>query len=405
MKMKRWIGLALTLVMAITMFAGTTSAASISTDIKVKLNGEWVIFPSPPVLLNGKTFVEFRTLFTKLGYSIDYNATTKTINAKSASRSIQMTPTGTSALVDGAKVPVNGEMKLLNGRTMVGVRFIATLSDKNVDWDGAKKTVTITDKGPTAAQQAELFAVLNGLATAEDKQDADAFMALIHSQMPLKKQLEANIRAQYAKLHTQTIYKEMSIDTYSSTEAVVYTLEQNKKISGDGFFPESEYEMYYTLRKDTNGKWAVYDIELDSTRVIDEDGMWAQEITVPDADKTALLGAVNAQVAAMNAKDLAAYKATLDPNDDGFDDDADTLEQIFSDDTFIFKATVDRTAIVELSDDSATVLVSFQYEFGPNDEEPMKYAAVSEYQLVKQDGKWLITPGSNENELISDDLE
>ncbi|RAP75918.1 stalk domain-containing protein [Paenibacillus montanisoli] len=45
-----------------------------------------------------------------------------------------MKPTGTNALVDGKSVPVNGEMKLINGHTMVGVRFIATLSNKTVNW-------------------------------------------------------------------------------------------------------------------------------------------------------------------------------------------------------------------------------------------------------------------------------
>ncbi|MFC4812764.1 stalk domain-containing protein [Paenibacillus sp. GCM10023250] len=406
--MKRWVGLALSLMIALAAFAGTASAASAPADIKVKLNGEWVIFPAPPVLMNGKTFVEFRTLFTKLGYSIDYNAKTKTIKAKSDVRTIQMTPTGTTVLVDGGKVPVNGEMKLLNGRTMVGVRFIAALSDKDVAWDGAKKIVTIADKKPTAAQQEEAFAVVKGLAAAEDKQDADAYMALFHSQSPLKDALSANIREQFSKIRSKTEFVDMALDSYTPSEAVVYTVEDATKISGDGFFPDMEYEVYYTLHREANGKWAIYLVEWDSSTVLDENSLWAQEIQAPDADKTALIALVNAQAAAINAGDIGAYKATLLPGDsEGIEDDAGEVEGLITDPDYALKAAVTRTAVVELGADRALVLVAFRYEMTAKDgsaDDNFAVKTVTLYGMEKKDGKWYVTPGSNANELSFDTI-
>ncbi|MBM7565116.1 stalk domain-containing protein [Paenibacillus sacheonensis] len=404
--MKRWIGLALTLMAVFAAFAGTASAANASTDIKVKLNGEWVIFPAPPVLQNGKTFVEFRTLFTKLGYSIDYNAATKTIKAKSAARSIQMTPTGTSALVDGVKVPVNGEMKLLKGRTMVGVRFIATLSDKDVAWDGAKKIVAITDKGPTAAQEAEVFAVLNKLTAAEDKQDADAFLALFHSASPIKDEMDAYIRSEFAKTHSRTVYTDMTLDSYSATEAIVYTVEQSTKVSGASFYPNVENEMEYTLHKDTNGQWAIYDVYVDYSTVLDEDGLWAQEVQTSDADRAALTGMVDAYVKSVNAKDIAAYKAILDPSDEeAYGDDTASMEESFTDPDYTISVALVRSAVVELDEDTAIVLASFRYDLTSADEEPLSFKSVTQFDLVKKDGKWLVTPGSSDNELIGEQIE
>ncbi|MBO7747588.1 copper amine oxidase N-terminal domain-containing protein [Paenibacillus sp. MWE-103] len=406
--MKRWLGLALSLMIALAAFAGTASAATAPTNIKVKLNGEWVIFPAPPVLLNGKTFVEFRTLFAKLGYAIDYNASTKTIKAKSDARTIQMTPTGTTALVDGAKVPVNGEMKLLNGRTMVGVRFIATLSDKDVAWDGVKKIVTIADKKPTAAQQEEAFAAVRGLAAAEDKQDADAYLALFHSQSPLKDALSDSIREQFAKIHSKTDFVDMALDSYSPSEAVVYTVEDATKVSGDGFFPNMEYEIYYTLHREANGKWAIYLVDWDSSTVLDENSLWAQEIQAPDADKTALNDLVNAQTAAINAADLNAYKATLLPGDEGIEDDAGEVEGLISDPDYALKAAVTRSAVVELDADHALVLVAFRYDMTAKDgttEDNFAVKTVTLYGMEKKDGKWYVTPGSNANELSFDTID
>ncbi|WP_219833964.1 stalk domain-containing protein [Paenibacillus sp. R14(2021)] len=396
--MKRWIGLAIALVVVFASLAGTASAATGSTEIKVKLNGEWVIFPTPPVLLNGKTYVEFRTLFTKLGYSIDYDAATKTIKAASDARSIQMTPTGTSALVNGTKVPVNGEMKLLNGRTLVGVRFIATLSDKKVAWDGAKKLVTIEDKGPTAQQQAELFAVIKGLGAAEDKQDADAFMALFHSQSPIRDALSATIHSEFAKLHTHTDYMEMSVDEYSATQAVVYAVEDTKKISGTGFYPNVENEIIYTLRKEASGQWAIYDVEQLSVEALDEDSLWAQEVQAPDADKTAINAILGAQNAALTANDKEAFKATYVTSAPGLDDEFASWEDFFSDDTSVFSSKVTRTAIVELNEDSATLLADEVFTITSKDDptDTSSFRSLTAYKLQKQDGKWLFAPGAAE---------
>lgn len=393
--MKRIMGMVLALLVVFTMAAGTASAAMQKTDIKVKLNGEWVIFPTPPVILNSKTYVEFRTLFTKLGYSIDYNSATKTIKAKSDVRSIQMQPTGTSALVDGQKVPVNGEMKLINGRTMVGVRFIATLSDKTVSWDGTKKLVTIVDKGPTAAQKAEVFAVLNQLAAAEDKQDADAFMALIHSGSPYRSDINDVIRDQFARMHTKTEYEEMNVESYSAAEAVVSTLEHTYKVSGDGFYADTENEIAYTMRKD-GGKWAIYDIEQLSSDIKDQDALWKQEVTVDDADKTALTAVLDAQTAATNAKDINAYSATLVPGAEGYQDDVDSAKEMFSDPDTTVKMTLERSAVVEMHDTEAMLLVSYKMDITMQDE-PMPVRSLYIFHAQKQqDGKWLLMPGPEE---------
>ncbi|SDX60579.1 copper amine oxidase N-terminal domain-containing protein [Paenibacillus sp. CF384] len=392
--MKRLLSVVLAIIVVFASLAGTASAASGGTDIKVKLNGEWVIFPAPPVLQNGKTYVEFRTLFTQLGYSIDYNASTKLIKAKSAARSIEMKPSGKTALVDGKNVPVNGEMKLLNGRTMVGVRFIATLSDKTVNWDGVKKIVTITDKGPTAQQQAEVFGVLDKLTAAEDAQDAAAYMAVFHAESPVRDLIRESVQETFAKVHTKTTFSEKTIDSYSPVEAVVYTVEQSVKVGGDGFFADVENEMLYTLHKE-NGKWAIYDAEQLSHQLLDLDGIWNEAIAAPEADKTAISALIAANAAAVNAKDLNAYKATLVPGAEGFDEDVNSMDELFKDTETSLKMNLEKNAIVELNGDKALLLTLHTFEVTIGGE-MMPVKSINLYNLKKVDNKWLLMPGSNE---------
>ncbi|WP_165822680.1 stalk domain-containing protein [Paenibacillus montanisoli] len=402
--MKRWLSAILAVLVVFAALAGTASAATASQTIKVKLNGEWVIFPTPPVLLNGKTYVEFRTLFTKLGYSIDYNASTKLIKAKSPARSIEMKPSGTTALVDGQKVPVNGEMKLLNGRTMVGVRFIATLSDKIVSWDGVKKIVTIVDKGPTAQQKAELFGVLDKLTAAEDAQDLNAYMAQFHSMSPIREMVQSGLEELFSKVQTKTTFSEKSIQSFSSTEAVIYTVEQSVKVNEEGkngFFADVENEMLYTMHKE-NGKWVIYDVEMLSNSVLDVDGLWKQELAAPDAAAKAEIEAlIQANANAVNAKDINAYKATLVPGSEGFNEDVAQIEELFADTEVTLTMKVDRSAIVELEGDKAALLAQHTIEV-TFDGEVMPVTSINLYNLQKVEGKWLLLPGSAE---LYNDLE
>ncbi|MFC5470184.1 copper amine oxidase N-terminal domain-containing protein [Cohnella suwonensis] len=396
--MKRWVIMALTAVL-ICVNVSAVSAATQPQPIRVLLNGKAVVFQAPPILIDGKTFVEFRTLFTVLGYTVDYVATTKTVKAKSAERNIEMKLGAVSALVDGNKVPVNGDMKVINGRTMVGVRFIATLSDKNVVWNGAKRTVEITDKGPTAQQKAEVFGLFTKLAAAETAQDADAFLELYNASV--REIIEPSIREQFAKFQTNTVYAAMDLESYSSAEAVVVTTEQTRKVKGDGFFADYESDIRYTLRKNASGQWAIDDSELLWYGVLDEESLWKQAVEAPEEDKAAIEGALNSQIKAVNEENVDDYLAVYVPNAPGLAEDIEDLKNVFQ--NADLKATIDKMAIVEYGNGRAKILASIKVESVAGAQIP-PYRSVTEMSLVQQDGKWLFADAESEYDYVSEDL-
>ncbi|BBH24509.1 hypothetical protein Back11_58540 [Paenibacillus baekrokdamisoli] len=384
--MKRVLIMAMTAILLLIMSVGSVSAASAAKQIHVDLNGKEVVFPAPPVVLSGKTFVEFRTLFTALGYKIDYVAATKKIKATSSERTIEMGTTGSTALVNGSPVPVNGEMIIINGRTLVGVRFIATLSDKNVEWNAAKQTVFITDKRPTKAQTAAIFDVLDKLAAAEAANDAAGYASLFYSQYHDRDEIKANMEAQFAISQIKTTYIDKTIDTYSNSEAVVVTTEQIKKISGSGFYPNNESEYVYTLRKEKTGEWRILSIDQQSFTVTDVDSLWKQEVQAPDADKTAINALLNDQIKAINSSNIDAYRATLNPSADGLEDDIVDMKSAF--DAITLTMTLEKSAIVELNDNSAVLLTQMTIN-QKDDQDSFTYRTITEMYLTKKDGKWV----------------
>ncbi|MFC5652977.1 stalk domain-containing protein [Paenibacillus solisilvae] len=396
---KRWMIAAITAMLVLVMSAGTVSAASAPKPIHIVLNGQEVVFSVAPKAISGKTYVEFRTLFQTLGYKVDYVAATKKIKATSSVRSIEMSTSGTSALIDGKKVATNGEMKIINGRTLVGVRFIATLSAKKVEWNAAKQTVFITDIGPTAQQKAAVFQVLTKLTQAEAAGDANAFLAVFHSKSPQADGLKASIPDQFARMKTQTVILDKEIDSYSAAEAVLVTTEQTRKVSGTGFFPDNVSQMSYTLRKETNGQWAIYSAEQLSLEVLDVDSLWKQEIQAPDADQQAIKALLDAQAQAINEEDVEAYGATINQDYPGAEEDLAGLADLFA--SVNLKMVIEKSAIVEISEDSASILASVTVEQTDGDDIPST-RSISLMTLTKVNGKWLLDPGISD--LYSEDL-
>lgn len=387
---KHWMITGITAMLLLVMSAGAVSAASAAQPIRVELNGQEVVFPAPPVVLSGKTYVEFRTLFNSLGYKVDYAAATKKIKAQSSVRSIELSVGGTSVLVDGKKVATGGEMKIINGRTLVGVRFIATLSAKKVEWNAVKKTVFITDIGPTAEQKAALFSVLDRLINAEAAGDADAFLAGFHSQSPMKDAIKTSIQDQFAHMKTQTVILDKEIDSFSASSAVLVTTEQTRKVSGAGFFPDNMSEISYTLRKETNGQWAIYMVEQLSFEALDVDSLWKQAVQAPEADQQEIEALLSAQAKAVNEEDIEAYGATINQDAPGAKEELEGLKDLLA--SVNLKMVIEKSAIVEIDDDSASLLASITVEQTDGDEIPSN-RSISLLTLTKVNGKWLLNPG------------
>lgn len=397
--MKRWMIMATTAIL-VCLNINTGSAATKPLPIQVLLNGQALAFPTAPTANNGKTFVEFRTLFHALGYKVDYVAATKTVKAKSAERMIEMKIGGTSALVNGNKVLVNGEMKAVNGRTLVGARFIAALSDKKVHWNAAKRTVEITDKAPTAQQQAAVFSVLDQLAAAENNQDTDTYLTFFGT--VAREAVEPGIREQFARFHTQTIYTAMELESYSAAQAVVVTSEETRKVDGEGFFADYGSDYRCTLSKSSAGQWEITEIEQLWFEVLDEESMWNQEVEVAGADQTAIEAVLSSQMQAINDENIEAYRATYVPNAPGLEQDIAHMQSLMQ--AVDMRMMVKRMAIVEYGNGQAKLLVSAVLESVTGTEFPT-YRSVTEFGLVQQDGKWLFADADNEVEYISEILE
>jgi len=108
-----------------------------------------IILDSPPIIKNGRTLVPIRAIVEALGGSIVWDETERKV-------AITLKDTTIELWIGKPQAKVNGVLKwidetnykvmpeIINGRTMLPLRFISEQLGAKVDWDNTTKTITIT---------------------------------------------------------------------------------------------------------------------------------------------------------------------------------------------------------------------------------------------------------------------
>ncbi|MEK0315005.1 copper amine oxidase N-terminal domain-containing protein [Cohnella sp. 56] len=387
--MKKIAMLALTLAAAVAISAPAASAKTLPT--RVLLDGKALAASAEPVVIGGRTYVEFRSLFEALGYKLSYTAATKKIVARSAEHSVSLVVGAKIGIVDGETVATERQLVVVNGRTMVAVTFIAALSGKKVSYDAASKTVSITEGGPTAEQRAAVYALLDKIAAADAAGDAEALGALFTDDSPIKQAVLPQIAEQYATVNTKTTYVDKRIEAYSPQETVLVTTEDTVKVGGKGFAPDTRLKVRYTLHPGADGSWRIYGLEPELVAYTNVDALLASPAAAPAAEQAALKAVVEAQVAATIKEDLDAYLATM------YFDSAEAKQDVAKQIGQVF-AAVDSVPrldelVVAAYDDAgkATVLLRLTTEIQSGGR-TISMSSVIANEAEKRDGQWLLSP-------------
>lgn len=161
----------LCMILAAVMILSSVSAVVFADDeIKVLVDGNQLEFDVAPVIEDGRTLVPMRAIFEALGADVDWNESSKTITAKTDSKTLMITigenrlgviekvavsqetkvdedNTGyTEALI--RSIPLDVPAKIVDGRTLVPIRAVSEGLDADVAWNAEEKIVSITKKSP-----------------------------------------------------------------------------------------------------------------------------------------------------------------------------------------------------------------------------------------------------------------
>jgi uncharacterized protein YraI len=119
-------------------------SAPIDLSPALAVNGSVIDYEVPPQNIDGRIYVEMRSLFESLGYNIEYNEATNAIiifseteafylNEGTESKTIRIERNGESSDAE-IEIPI----KLIADRTMFPIRFAGELLNYEVSWDQSK---------------------------------------------------------------------------------------------------------------------------------------------------------------------------------------------------------------------------------------------------------------------------
>src|SRR5579884_2523587 len=112
--------------------------------ISVVVNNQVVPFAgTPPQEIRGSVLVPLRGVFEQLGASVQYDAATKTIEAKKGPTTINLPIGSSTAFIDGQPKRLDQPATVIAATTLVPLRFVAEALGANVQWVGSTHTVYI----------------------------------------------------------------------------------------------------------------------------------------------------------------------------------------------------------------------------------------------------------------------
>ena len=115
-------------------------------DITVFLNGTEVVFDQPPVLESGRTLVPVRAVMEALGLTLSYDEDTNIVSGTAENISIIMEIDNVAASVNNETVTLDVPPKIINGRTLVPLRFLGDSLGLKVEWNQDAYEVTLTSE-------------------------------------------------------------------------------------------------------------------------------------------------------------------------------------------------------------------------------------------------------------------
>ncbi|MCM1567098.1 MAG: copper amine oxidase N-terminal domain-containing protein [Dehalobacter sp.] len=115
-------------------------------------DGELIVMDVSPSIIESRTMLPIRYAATPLGADVSWDNETKKVTVSLGETKMELWIGQNNALVNGSTVPidpdnVNVKPLIINGRTMLPLRFVTEALGCDVQWDAVARKITITKTG------------------------------------------------------------------------------------------------------------------------------------------------------------------------------------------------------------------------------------------------------------------
>ena len=114
-----------------------------NNPVYVKFNGDILGFDEPPIIEDGSTLVPMRFLFEQMGAYVEWDSETQTATATLDNKALTFSIDNVNARINNKPAKMDVPARLVNGKTMVPLRFLSENMGYDVDWDADSRTAIV----------------------------------------------------------------------------------------------------------------------------------------------------------------------------------------------------------------------------------------------------------------------
>lgn len=111
----------------------------------VLARGRQLKFDTPPVIKDGRTLIPVRAVSEAFGAQVTWDPDTKTVTVVRGETTITLEIGAFTATVNGEETPLDVPSEIMNGRTVIPLRFVVESLGLSVEWESGTETVVIED--------------------------------------------------------------------------------------------------------------------------------------------------------------------------------------------------------------------------------------------------------------------
>jgi len=155
---------------------GKPSVAEAKGDrIEVYVDQQPVRFTVQPLMRNGTTLVQLRPLFESLGIEIAWDPTTETVSGKKENKTFSLKLNSKTAQINGKTVALIAPGTIVNGHTLVPLRFVGEATGAIVGWNNDQQLISI---------YSEAYIQRSGLTKAAAQEEANKGIPTVGQSVP-----------------------------------------------------------------------------------------------------------------------------------------------------------------------------------------------------------------------------
>jgi hypothetical protein len=132
-------------------------AVSISAaqDVQVNMDGQALTFPDtqPSLMYSDNVMVPVRPVLENMGGEVHWDASTKTVTANVKGKEIEFKIYEPVATVDGKYLDLQNAPVMVEGRTLIPMRFLVDAFGAQVNWSETDKMLSIDTDGAIAQEE------------------------------------------------------------------------------------------------------------------------------------------------------------------------------------------------------------------------------------------------------------